>query len=320
LLKIAITLLVFWFVFRGVDFANLREVLRHQDKTILILGGFLLLVQLVIGAFRWDIILRALSDKTEAVLSKSKALKIYYISTFFTCCLPGAVGGDVVRVWLTKSQHISLPVSINSVVIDRMIALFALVIMVMLTMPILGSALGFSASLILPLVTLAIVMGVIFIFYAEKILSPFKSLRIVHWILHLVAGIRLILKKPKSSFVALAMALIGQVVYSVVAWVLACSLSINMSLTQSITLMPPVMLATMLPISIGGWGVREVGIIGMLGIIGVPQASALLLSLQLGLLGVVISLPGSLFWLGDRKKYSHSIMQPPNNPSYSNPS
>jgi hypothetical protein len=79
-------------------------------------------------------------------------------------------------------------------------------------------------------------------------------------------------------------------------------LTFQITLLDCVVLMQPVALITALPISIGGWGVRETAIIAMLGLVGVPTSAALLLSIQLGLLSIAISLPGGILWLLVRRQ------------------
>jgi glycosyltransferase 2 family protein len=57
------------------------------------------------------------------------------------------------------------------------------------------------------------------------------------------------------------------------------------------------LLAHILPISIGGWGVREAAAVALLGMTGVDATSALLVSIMFGVLLVLATLPGALFWL-----------------------
>ena len=54
-----------------------------------------------------------------------------------------------------------------------------------------------------------------------------------------------------------------------------------------------VVFVMLLPISLAGWGVREVGLVWFLRMYGVPGEEALALSLMLGLVGVIVSLPGA---------------------------
>jgi uncharacterized membrane protein YbhN (UPF0104 family) len=78
---------------------------------------------------------------------------------------------------------------------------------------------------------------------------------------------------------------------------MAASLGIKVSVIDCIVLMQPVALASNLPISVGGWGVRETAVVLLFGLVGVPSSAALVLSLQLGLLALLVVLPGGLLWL-----------------------
>jgi len=80
-------------------------------------------------------------------------------------------------------------------------------------------------------------------------------------------------------------------------------LDLPVTWVDCLALIPPVILATTLPISIGGWGVREGAMVVALGAIGVPAEGALVLSVVVGLVGMASALPGGLIWLlgGDRR-------------------
>ena len=67
--------------------------------------------------------------------------------------------------------------------------------------------------------------------------------------------------------------------------------------SQVFLLVPPVVLITMLPISIAGWGVREGAMILALGQIGVAPVDALSLSVLFGLTGLAAALPGAALWM-----------------------
>ena len=56
----------------------------------------------------------------------------------------------------------------------------------------------------------------------------------------------------------------------------------------------------LVPLSVNGIGLKEVAFVFFLGLVGVPQASALSLSLVFHAIIVVSSLPGGLVWFRDR--------------------
>ena len=56
----------------------------------------------------------------------------------------------------------------------------------------------------------------------------------------------------------------------------------------------PVVLVAGMPLSIAGWGLREGAMVAVFALVGVPMDGALLMSVLLGLLLLLISLPGGL--------------------------
>jgi hypothetical protein len=103
--------------------------------------------------------------------------------------------------------------------------------------------------------------------------------------------------RPKAALPVLGLAISAQIALGMATFSMAASLGIKVSLLDCIVLMQPVALLANLPISVGGWGVRETAVILMFGLIGVPSSAALVLSLQLGLLALLVVLPGGILWL-----------------------
>jgi glycosyltransferase 2 family protein len=80
-------------------------------------------------------------------------------------------------------------------------------------------------------------------------------------------------------------------------FLLVRSLGVPVGLLDTMVLAPLVILVLVLPISIGGWGLREGAMVGLLGIIGIAPAISLSVSILTGLLSTAVSLPGALVWL-----------------------
>lgn len=300
-IKIALTLAALWFVLRGLDFAAVGEMLENQNHALMALAAVFTALQTIVWGMRWRLILSTLA-RGAYMAPLTEMLKISYIGAFFNCCLPGTVGGDVIRVWLAKSEQVSLSLSIHSVVIDRMIALAALILLVLIMLPVLGKHAGIEPMAAWIAAAAAVLLGLWLIFNIERLLNKFTHIPIVQWLLYFVASLRLLLNRKRAALAALLYALAGHASYCLCGYVLARSLGIELSVLQALAFIPPVVLATTLPISIGGWGVREAGMVGMLGMIGIEQAQALLLSVQLGLISIIVTLPAGLLWLAYRKR------------------
>ena len=82
---------------------------------------------------------------------------------------------------------------------------------------------------------------------------------------------------------------------------LALALSISISPLDAFTLVPSALLIAMVPISLAGWGVREVVFIQAFSLAGVAPSHALALSLLYGFVGLVTGLFGGAVWLAEQK-------------------
>ena len=72
--------------------------------------------------------------------------------------------------------------------------------------------------------------------------------------------------------------------------------------SQIFQLVPPVMLITMLPISIAGWGVREATMGLAFGYAGLMASEGVNISLLFGAVSFIVGLVGGLVWILSAEK------------------
>lgn len=97
---------------------------------------------------------------------------------------------------------------------------------------------------------------------------------------------------------------------AVIAWLAALSIAAPASFDQVFLLMPPIMLITMLPISIAGWGVREATMMVAFSYAGLPQADGIAVSLLFGASSFVVGAFGGLLWILSTEKTSKDASSP----------
>ena len=91
-------------------------------------------------------------------------------------------------------------------------------------------------------------------------------------------------------------------------WQLAVMFSLSVTFYQCVVVFPLVMLAALIPISIGGWGVREVSAVYLFSLYGVPEGESLQLGALFGISYFLLSLPGGLFWFVDKAPLSKEVV------------
>jgi uncharacterized membrane protein YbhN (UPF0104 family) len=290
-----------WFVFSKVDMDSAWRQAKEIDLLMLAMSFGLMFAQILLGGVRWDFVLKAL----DAPIRFTRALAIFYISIFFSLVLPGAVGGDAVRMWKARREGLSLAVSINSVMLERLVTVFALVLLVAVTQPILLARVpDLPGSWVFPVLTLAGLFGTALLTQLDRLPQSMFRWRAVRGLAQLAADTRRLLYNPRFGLPTLVVALIGHANLSFAVYVLARGLDIDVDVVDCLVLVPPVILIMTLPISIAGWGLRETAIVTAFGFVGVENHAAFVLSVIFGLVTMASALPGGVVWLlsGDTLK------------------
>src|SRR5689334_18945397 len=88
----------------------------------------------------------------------------------------------------------------------------------------------------------------------------------------------------------------------VIAWCAVRSIAAPADFEQVFLLIPPIMLITMMPISIAGWGVREATMMVAFGYAGLAQMDGTVVSILFGLVYFIVGGLGGLVWIFSAEK------------------
>ena len=301
LAKVAFTALALAFVAYTVDLSAAWRRTMQQDLWLAALAAGLILLMITLGAIRWHAILRQLGARVRF----PDALRLFAIGAFFNVYLWGAVAGDALRGGLTWRAQASAATAINSVVLDRVAAVAAAATLVLLTAPLFGARAGLAFTAVLAALAAGLLGGIVVSAQAHRLPLDWQRSAWLRGIEGLSRAAATVFLRP-AALVTLAIAIASQTAMVLATYVLAASLRVELGLVDCLLLMQPVALIAALPVSIGGWGTREAAMIALFGLIGVPASAALALSVQLGLLNLVATLPGGVLWLLTRDRFARA--------------
>ena len=297
-LKLGITALLFWLLLRKIDIHAAWAAIQTLSPWAFVAALVLLVIQLFVCGLRWQMVVKALG----AHIGLLKATAVFAIGTFFGLVLPGAVGGDVVRMWATRRAGLPLSASINSVILERVATVFALVLLVVIFEPMLAAEMPHKAALwLFPALLVAMVIGTAVVMLLDRLPDAIQHWRLVSALAQLAGDTRKLCLQPRKLLPVLVVALIGHLNLGLAAYALARGMNVDISLADAVALFMPAVLVATLPISVSGWGAREAALVTLYGFAGVPAAQALAISLLYGVASTLIALPGGILWLADRK-------------------
>ncbi|MBR0694948.1 lysylphosphatidylglycerol synthase transmembrane domain-containing protein [Bradyrhizobium lablabi] len=294
-IKILISVALLYFSLRKVDLYDLAARIRIESLGWLGIAIAVTFLQIFLGVLRW----REISAECGAPLVTRQAMRFNMIGTFFNQTLPSSIGGDAVRLWLVARNGAGWRAATYSIFVDRAIGLIALAIVIGATLPwsyqLISDPHGRSALLLLDVAALAAGLG----FLVLGVL-PWPWLK-RWWATHHVHACSVIANRvlfsrdhgPKVAVLSVAI----HVVTVVIGWCVVRSIAAPVTFGQVFQLLPPVMLITMMPISIAGWGVREATMGLAFGYAGLIASEGVNVSLLFGAVTFVVGIFGGLVWI-----------------------
>lgn len=281
------------FLFTKVNLGELARLIRYADVSLLLAAVLQLALQPPIGALRWAILAGALG----APVPFNKAIKFVWLGAFVNQVLPGAVAGDVLRAWLHYREGASRTAAVQGVLLERLIMIATLMLLVAMVYPQIAVHDARSISSWTSLIALAIAAVALAILPSiARATFPATRSRILAILVRMLQGSAQVLSQAQVWLPAFALALVAYLNMIITAWLIALALHIDVTLLQCLILFPIALVASTLPISIGGWGIREGAVVALFATIHVGATEALALSVLFGLCGLLVSLPGSLLW------------------------
>ena len=293
-IKAAITGVIVWVLLREVDTAQVLDYLSNASIPLLLLATGFFGLQIVLNAQRWRLLLRL--HGTE--LPYYQSARFYLEAMFFNQALPGAVGGDLFRVYRVRAYCTGLTAAANSVILDRLTGLLALLFFIVGAMPTLLTRTG-DAELAwgVGIVVAVFVAGIIAVLIFAKLPEEGAGGRPRKALVQMARVLATLVRSPGRAFVILGLAALTHVLLILAAYSSAQALGLPYTLVDCWLVVPTSILIATLPISLGGWGVRESAMATGFALIGAQAAGAVALSIVLGLELLAIGLIGGLVWL-----------------------
>jgi uncharacterized membrane protein YbhN (UPF0104 family) len=301
LVKAAVSGLLLYLAVHAVDIATVKARLARLDVAWVTLGFVVLFIQLGVLALRW----RLIAIRCGALLAPARAFRFSMIGTFFNQTLPSSVGGDAMRIWLLAKQA-NWRAATYSVLLDRLVGVIALASLVVICLPwtftLVRNPVGRDALLTIGFG--ALFAGLVFVCLASErlqILQRWSPTR------HLAAAASVaasILRSPRAFWPILTLSIAVHLLTASASWCMARAVQADLPLLDALILVPPVVLVTVIPISIAGWGVREGAMVTAFAYAGLARGDGLIVSLLLGAGYLALGAIGGLVWILTSERFA----------------
>ena len=308
-LKIAVSAGLVCLLYSKLDWADIAEKLRNADPRWLGLAFLLMIANTFVSAAKWRLFLCA--DGLRQTIWSLWAS--YITASFFNLFLPSTIGGDAYRVADVGSRTGEHSRVAASILADRITGFLALSVY--------GCAAAFfargsvaewkgwfpvpSAVALVALAGLAVALSSESFFAFALRLVPFRKLRekIAALAAKIVGAMRGYAGKPRVIAGAVAISFLFQFDLILAVWAITKAIGLSLPLAPFFLFLPIKTFLEMIPVSVFGLGLRDLGYTIFMSAMGFADAAACaaLISAAEVLLTVVYSSIGGIVFVSRRQ-------------------
>jgi uncharacterized membrane protein YbhN (UPF0104 family) len=266
LIKIVITALCLWYVSGKIDFVKAGHTLQDADWFYLVLAIIAFIISKIFSAIRLNIYFRNIG----IYLPQLQNIRLYWLGMFYNLFLPGAISGDGYKVIILKKKfQVGYKKLMGAVILDRVSGLMGLVVILAIySFPVLAHV---------TLVSIAVSAAIVFtvgLYLVNK-----------YWLTDFFPGFW------STSFWGIAV----QGMQVICAYLIMRTMGIEDQKAIFIFLFLLSSIVSVLPLTIGGLGIREVVFLEGSRYFALEQEQAVIISLIFYLITLLTSAAGAYF-------------------------
>jgi glycosyltransferase 2 family protein len=306
-LKIVVSIVLLVLLFSKVDVARLWAIARQASVRWFGAALAIYSLNMIASTWRWHLLL----DAQRVEVRRRWLLGSFLVASFFNNFLPSNIGGDFVRISDTAKPARSRTLAATVVLMDRVLGLIALVLVAAVG----ASAAGAVHPTVLPIWPVWLWAGLLAGAAAASpaVFAPagfgrlLQPLTVFHpeWVGNRIETLTTVLTRfrarPGVLARCFATAVFVQAAMVAFYFAVAHALHLNVSLSDIAVIVPISFVVQMLPVSFGGFGVREATFSIYFSRIGQPIESAIAMSLVAQALIMLCSLTGAAVYVSRRK-------------------
>ena len=291
-IRYIISIILIYIIFDNYGYKILQIINIIDYKYIILIIG-ISFGQHLLSAYRWMYV----SKFTNLNINFKNSLKYYYIAGFMNNILPGGIPGDLYRIYCTsdnKKEIFKMGKSFQSVIFERLSG------QIMLFFVFISSLTIYFLTNQKYIAFLYLILPTALIFFLIKYLIKY-NIKKYFGTKDITKNFHMLFTGPIFwNHIILSFFVVAS--YILIYIISAISLGLEIDYLAFLVFTPIILFSMTLPVSIGGWGVREVTALLVSFLIGLSASASISVSIIYGILNLICSLPGLFLFLNLRNR------------------
>ncbi|MEW5758434.1 MAG: lysylphosphatidylglycerol synthase transmembrane domain-containing protein [Candidatus Omnitrophota bacterium] len=296
--RIGVGVLIIFVLLKKVDIQKIFHIILNINIWFFLLALFTYIFNTILCLNRWQMLLVGANVN----LSLRRTAVSFLTGLFFNLFLPSAIGGDVIRT-MHLSGHTRKPKEVAAtVLLDRLSGSIGMVFIAVIAVLIGGNCIkDVSVFISVAILFFLLTAGLLVIFnnFIYTRINHFlrRGGKIKEMIRELHNEIYLFKNRPQIIINNLIMSLLIQFTAPVAFYILSIALNYHINFIYFLIFVPIVSAISMLPISIGGLGLREASLMFFFTRVGLSGEHGFILSLLIFFFSIVVGLIGGVVYV-----------------------
>ena len=303
-IKLLISVSIIGFILTRIEWQTFLQTLCSGDVLLLVSAFILLWVERGWAVVKWHFLLRTQG----AAIAWWTLFAIYNIGAFWGLFLPSSLSTDVVRGYYLSQNTRNMELSAASVVVDRMMGLFSLLFLCLVSIAV------YSSKLQASVIEHVVLSSLFFIFLAvlahldwvsdvlERKIPFFTSHALGKKLISMHRAFLQFKKFPRILVISFLFSLVLQLIRVITMYVTARAFGIDADIVTFFIVVPITVIVIMIPISVGGLGVREGAFVSLFGLVGIGVNDSFVISGTNSVMVTLIGLMGGIFYIAYKNK------------------
>jgi len=293
---------IFIYIISKVDSSKIINQYRNADTRLILISSIIIAVFILTKSLRW----KAIANIQGIHLSLKESIMIYTSSLYLGIITPGRIGDFAKSYYIINNKGIPIGKALFSSLADRLFDLFFIVLAGYISLIFFPNI--FQHQFLFSTLMLIVILSILIILIRKKEIliklinsalpkSKFKSTsiklsNISRDLIHEFA-----LFNAKNLAFILTLTLVAWACHYTFFILSAHSLKIETSISNIIISISAAIFMSLLPISIAGFGTRDIALIIIFSRIGLSKEQAITFSLSFVLVYIIIGLLGFICWM-----------------------
>jgi len=303
-IKGAISIALMAFLLYKVPISELKQAFSLLNVPLFAGAAGLFFLHQFLTAYCWQITLSAQNN----AISIWRVVKVHFVGNFFGVFMPTSIGMDIVRTYSLSRQIKNGVDAASSMFVSRVVGYLVFFgIALVVAVPVVQKTGNVLFLWVVLAASTSFVVGCWvlvqprFLKLVNLVFQRIRLGKIGDKLLHVQQGIIAFRNKKAALTKLIIWSALYQLLGIYIHYLVGISLGINVEFKYYFIFVPVIMAVTILPLSLGGIGTRELAFVALFSPLGVLKAQSLTLSLLLFALGVAVALFGGiLYWTSER--------------------